>query len=113
MGNPLHEHIQLLSWNKDVTLKNVDEFRLSLLSLIENDKKKLILELSQVAYLNSAALGVIADAVISSGRVGKELVIAGIQSTVSEIFKIVHFHTFMKIFTEVQDAYLYLEGENG
>jgi anti-sigma B factor antagonist len=71
------------------------------------------LELTDVAYLNSAALGVIADAVLSAGRADKELVIAGIQSTVGEIFQIVHFSTFMKIFIQVEDAYTYFQTVKG
>ncbi|MNF17423.1 hypothetical protein D3C80_2209190 [compost metagenome] len=61
--------------------------------------------------MNSAALGVIADAVISAGRAGKELIIAGVQATVGEIFEIVHFRTLMKIFPHINEAYSYFEGE--
>jgi len=111
MENSLQGKIQLLNWNKDVTLKNVDEFRMAIQKLIEGDPTGLILELTDVAYLNSAALGVIADAALSAGRTGKELVIAGVQSTVGEIFEIVHFSTLMKIFTELSDAYGYFKGE--
>ncbi|MRN51426.1 STAS domain-containing protein [Paenibacillus monticola] len=107
--NSVNENIQLLNWGKDVTLKNVDEFRMAIWKLLESDQSELILELTDVAYLNSAALGVIADAVLSAGRSDKELVLAGIQSTVGEIFQIVHFSTFMKIFIEVNDAYTYFD----
>ncbi|AIQ39359.1 STAS domain-containing protein [Paenibacillus sp. FSL R7-0297] len=110
MENSLQGKIQLLKWNKDVTLKNVDEFRVTILKLIEGDSAGLILELTDVSYLNSAGLGVIADAVLTAGRMGKELVIAGVQSTVGEIFEIVHFSTLMKIFADLNDAYDYLNG---
>jgi anti-sigma B factor antagonist len=113
MENIMHDTVQLLNWDKDVTLKNVDEFRMAIWELLDSDKRKLILGLTHVAYLNSAALGVIADAVLSSGRLGKELIIAGIQSTIGEIFRIVHFSTFMKIFIEVKEAYSYFQGVNG
>ncbi|ULO10584.1 STAS domain-containing protein [Paenibacillus sp. 19GGS1-52] len=108
-GNSVGDNIQLLNWDKDVTLKNVDEFRMAIWKLLESDQRKLILELTDVAYLNSAALGVIADAVLTAGRSDKELVMAGIQSTVEEIFQIVHFSTFMKIFIEVNEAYTYFQ----
>ncbi|ETT30733.1 STAS domain-containing protein [Paenibacillus sp. FSL P4-0338] len=110
MENSLHEKIQLLKWNKDITLKNVEEFHRTIQRLLECESRGLILELTDVAYLNSAALGVIADAVLTAGRTGKELVIAGVQPTVGEILEIVHFSTFMKIFTELNDAYDYLNG---
>jgi anti-sigma B factor antagonist len=100
-------HIQLLRWDQDVTLKNVDDFRSAVWKMIDGEKKKLILELTGVVYLNSAALGVIADAVLISGRYHKEFIIAGVQPTVNEILKIVHFSTFMKIFVQVEEAYNY------
>jgi anti-sigma B factor antagonist len=60
--------------------------------------------------LNSAALGVIADACLSSKRNNKELVIAGIEPTVEEIFNIVYFPTFIKIFVETEAAHGYFQG---
>ncbi|WP_379132018.1 STAS domain-containing protein [Paenibacillus sp. sgz500958] len=113
MTNSVQDNVFLLSWDKDVTLKNVDEFRATVRTLLESDKRKLLLKLSGVSYLNSAALGVIADAVLASGRMDKELVLADIQPTVDEIFQIVHFSTFMKIFMDIEDAYAYFQGENG
>lgn len=109
----MEDKVQRLSWKTDVTLKNVDEFRKALLKLTDSQKTKLILELTTVSYLNSAALGVIADAVLSAGRTDKELIIAGVQATVGEIFEIVHFRTLMKIFPDINEAYAYFEGERG
>lgn len=111
MENTLKDQVQLLNWNTDVTLKNVDEFRGAIEKLVDGEKTKLILELTKVAYLNSAALGVIADAVLGAGRTGKELIIAGVQSTVGEIFEIVHFSALMKIFTALEEGYAYFAGE--
>jgi anti-sigma B factor antagonist len=105
MEIPMNNSVQLLKWEQDVTLKNIDDFRMAIWKLLDSDKRKLILGLTDVAYLNTAALGVIADAVVSSERIGKELIIAGIQSTVEEIFKTVHFDAIMKIFIEVEEAY--------
>jgi anti-sigma B factor antagonist len=101
------DHVQLLQWEQDVTLKNTDEFRRAVLKLLHSDKSKLILGLKDVVYLNSAALGVIAEAVLSSVRNGKELIIASVEPTIEEIFKIVHFGTFMKIFIELEEAFTY------
>ncbi|WP_379163710.1 STAS domain-containing protein [Paenibacillus sp. sgz5001063] len=111
MEDVLKNQVQLLHWSTDVTLKNVDEFRGAVQKLVDGEKAKLILELTEVAYLNSAALGVIADAVLGAGRTGKELIIAGVQSTVGEIFEIVHFSSLMKIFTEIDEGYIYFAGE--
>lgn len=107
----MKDKVEQLNWKSDVTLKNVDDFRKALLSLSDSQKTKLILNLTEVSYLNSAALGVIADAVLSAGRANKEILIGGVQATVSEIFEIVHFRTLMKIFPDINEAYAYCKGE--
>jgi anti-sigma B factor antagonist len=106
-------NIQLLRWEQDVTLKNVDDFRMAVWKLLDGDKNMLILDLSGVVYLNSAALGVTADAVLSSKRNHKELIVSGVQPTVKEIFKIVRFSTFMKMFDELQEALHYYHNVEG
>jgi anti-sigma B factor antagonist len=99
------QDIYILKWNQDVTLKNVDEFRMEIWKLVENSGNKLILDLSGVNYLNSASLGVIADAVQYSKRYHKQLVISGVQPMVEEKFKIIRFGSFMKIFGSLKEAY--------
>lgn len=111
MDSSLKDKVEQLNWKADVTLKNVEEFRRALLKLTDSEKTKLVLELTEVSYLNSAALGVIADAVLRAGRADKELLIGGVQATVGEIFEIVHFRTLMKIFPDISEAYAYFEGE--
>lgn len=99
-----NEEIITYDWNQDVTLKTADLFREELQSLIQIEKKKLILSLKGVGYINSSGLGVIADAVMQARKQGKELVVANIQEPISEIFEIVKFGSFIHLFVTEEEA---------
>ncbi|MFC0211599.1 STAS domain-containing protein [Paenibacillus chartarius] len=102
------EFIHILTWKQDVTLKNVEAFRQVIGQLQDRTEEAIVLDLEHVTYLNSAALGAIAEGVLSAKRKGKELVIGGIQPSVGEIFRIVKFETFMRLFLTIEDAVAYL-----
>lgn len=99
-----NEEIITYDWNQDVTLKTADLFREELQSFIQTEKKKLILSLKGVGYINSSGLGVIADAVMQARKQGKELVVANIQKPISEIFEIVKFGSFIHLFVTEEGA---------
>ncbi|MGG7621923.1 STAS domain-containing protein [Bacillus coreaensis] len=99
-----NEEIITYDWNQDVTLKTADLFREELQSFILTEKKKLILSLKGVGYINSSGLGVIADAVMLARKQGKELVVANIQEPISEIFEIVKFGSFIHLFVTEEEA---------
>ncbi|WP_409343033.1 STAS domain-containing protein [Paenibacillus sp. MBLB4367] len=103
------DNIRVLWWDKDITLKNIDDFRLAVWKLLDSDEAHLVLDLRQVAYINSSALGVVADAVLQGRRHQKQLVITGIEPTVYEIFNIVKFGTFIKLFKQLDDAVAYIQ----
>jgi anti-sigma B factor antagonist len=102
------DDIRILWWNKDITLRNIDDFRLAVWKLLDSDEASLVLELREVMYVNSAALGVMADAVQQGRRLQKQVVIAGIEPTVQEIFDIVKFGTFIKLFKQREDAVAFM-----
>jgi anti-sigma B factor antagonist len=103
------DKIETLVWHDtNITLKNVESFRIAMEGFIQKDAQNLILDLQNIEYLNSSALGIIADEVIKARRSNKELIIIGVQDSVLEIFKIVKFETFIKIFKDVQEVEDYL-----
>jgi len=109
MSEPIFERVATLRWQEDITLKNAEAFRLKMKEWLEVEQAALLLDLSDVAYLNSVALSIIADSVIQARRKQKELVIAGIQPTIQELFAIVKFDTFIKLFPEKLQAYTYFD----
>jgi len=105
----MKQRIEILKWEEDITLKNVDHFRKAVLELLELNASQFILDLEKVKYVNSSALGIIADSVMKSKKNGKELVISGIDANIEEIFNIVKFSTFMKLFKKLDNAVAFFE----
>ncbi|MED4037428.1 MULTISPECIES: STAS domain-containing protein [Niallia] len=102
-------HIDILEMNEDITIKNSEHFRLMMGKFLTESTSFFILDLSRVSYLNSSGLGVIADGAMKASKNGKELVVAGINPPMNEIFEIVKFNTFMELFSSLELAEGYFE----
>lgn len=102
--NMQHELIDIFAWNEDITLNNTEQFRKAMAQFIQKPAEYLILNMEQVKYINSAGLGIIANSVMTARKQQKELVIAGVQDTLQEIFHIVKFASFIKLFNTEKDA---------
>ena len=99
--------IQSLEWGENITLKNVEQFRQEMEKFVHGEGDQLILNLAETNYINSAGLGIIAESVMQARKSQKELVIADIQQSVKEIFSIVKFTSFMKVFETEKEAMEY------
>ena len=85
----------------------MEQFRQEMEKFVHDDVEHLILNLANTNYINSAGLGIIADSVMQARKSQKELVIADIQQSVKEIFTIVKFTSFMKVFESEIEAIEY------
>ncbi len=92
-------------------LNNVESFRQALEKLLDKQADQLIVNMEGVKYINSAGLGVIADSVMAARARQKELVIAGVEGSLAEIFHIVKFSSFIKLFATEKEAMDYFSGE--
>lgn len=99
-----NQSIKILTWETAVTLKTVRDFEDSLVKLINESENMLIVDLAKVEYMNSAGLGLLVDSVMKARKNQKELVIAGVNETLKEIFDIVKISTFIKLFRTEEEA---------
>ncbi|BBW98491.1 MULTISPECIES: STAS domain-containing protein [Geobacillus] len=100
-----------LTWTEDITLNNVESFRQALETLLNEQADYLVVNMEKVNYINSAGLGAIADSVMTARACQKELVIAGVKGSLAEIFHIVKFSSFIKLFATEKEALDYFVGE--
>lgn len=107
--NTQEEDIQVLEWRENITLKNADQFRQEMENFLKLSQDKLILNLAHTNYINSAGLGIIAESVMKAKRSQRELVVSDIQQSVKEIFSIVKFASFMKLFESEKEAREYFQ----
>ena len=111
MIKTINGNINVLQWHDNVTLKNIDQFKQEVDNLLKTSSSKLVLNLENLSYINSAGLGVIADGVMQARRNQKELVVCGIQQSIREIFDIVKFSSFMKLFNTENEAIQFFKAE--
>jgi len=109
MNKRAHGTIMILEWNEDITLKNAEDFKKAMKEFIEDKPEYMILNMKEVKYINSTGLGIIADSVMTSRKEQKELVIAELQESVKEIFDIVKFASFIKLFAREEEAIKYFQ----
>lgn len=101
--------VDILLIEEEITIKNSDDFKENMMRFLKEGKNQLILDLDSVLYLNSSALGIIAQTAMDAKKRNKELVISGIKPPISEIFDIVKFDTFMHLFPTLEEAEYYYE----
>lgn len=69
-----------------------------------DESKKLLLDFSKVTYMSSAGLRVLMIAAKGCRKQGGRMVLAALQPTIQEIFKIGRFDMVLETFTTVRDA---------
>ncbi|TSI02646.1 STAS domain-containing protein [Lysinibacillus sp. BW-2-10] len=88
----------------EITIKNVETFREHMQQIVEGPSYQFILNVETVIYLNSSALGIIADTAMKAKKLNKEFVLAGVKPPLDEVFEIVRFGDFIKLFPTLTDA---------
>ena len=84
-----------------LTLKQLFEFQ----DLIRRDQSKsLILDLSAVSYMDSAALGAILGAYASCERTGRGFAVAGVSPRVLTLFEVAGVDKLLPLFDSVEAA---------
>ncbi|MFE8701612.1 STAS domain-containing protein [Cytobacillus sp. FJAT-54145] len=103
--------IDIFQVNEDITIRNVEVFQNKMKSFLIDAEQFLLLDLEHVEYLNSSALGIIAHTAMQSKQMDKKFVVAGIHPLLEEIFTIVKFSSFMRLFPTVEEGINYLSND--
>ncbi|MFC4323371.1 STAS domain-containing protein [Litchfieldia salsa] len=104
--------IQIYRPENEITIRNLERFKERMNEFLNQQKSRIILDLEEVNYLNSSALGLIADTTMKAKEMNKELVIVEISEELREIFEIVKFHTFIPFFSSVNEAINYFDSKD-
>jgi anti-sigma B factor antagonist len=76
----------------------------TLLAGVEAGKHKMILDMAQVQYVNSAALRTLADVITTNREKGGDLKLAALSPKVKRVFQLVGFDRFSAIYSTVEAA---------
>jgi len=100
-------------FNEVVTLKgpltagNGDVFRNAMRR--EDSSPTLILDFSEVPYIDSAGLGLLVSAYVSRQKAGRRTVLSGINARVQKLFEITRVNDLFLIFSSPEEAVAALE----
>lgn len=75
----------------------------------EEPAQTVILDLSDVPYVDSAGLGVLVSAFVSRQKSGRRMVLSGINPRVQRLFEITRMHDLFLIFSSPEEAIAALE----
>src|SRR5437016_12534358 len=77
----------------------------------EEPAQTVILDLSDVPYIDSAGLGLLVSAQVSRQKSGRRMVLSGINPRVQKLFDITRVTDLFLIFSHAQEAVAALDGE--
>ena len=83
---------------------NLTFLEIELQKLIEGGAKKLILDLSELTYIDSAGIGMLMNTWGQSNKAGGKLAVAGATGPVAETFSIVHLDRVVSVHPDVASA---------
>ncbi len=77
---------------------------LALQTAVTEGKNKIVLEMSDVRYINSAGLRTLADILTQTTESGGGLYLVNLNPKVHRVFQIIGFDKFFKVFPSVKEA---------
>lgn len=83
---------------------NLTFLEIEIKKLIDGGTRKLILDLSELTYIDSAGIGMLMNMWGQSNKAGGKLAIAGASGTVAESFTIVHLDRVISVYPDVSAA---------
>jgi anti-sigma B factor antagonist len=86
-----------------VVLNNMFAFQAALRTESTNTT---ILDMTEVPYIDSAALGVLTNAYVTHQRQGRRMLLVGVTERVQDLFKMTSLHKLFEIFPTVESARL-------
>lgn len=98
------DRIAVFEQEQNISVKEVAAFRIRIAEFLKQDADYFIINLEKVSYMNSAALGIIADTVIKVKEQNKKCILAGVQPTVEKVFRIVRFEKFVEYYPTYEAA---------
>ncbi len=102
--HPQNKNITLLSVKGQIDTLTAPEFAKKLLSVLVNRKVKLIIDLNGVDYIGSAGWGVFISEIKQIREQDGDLVLAGMNSDVLEVYHSLEFGSILKAFPNVESA---------
>ncbi len=97
---PKHQAV-ILELKGELDTEGIKAIEPVLLKLCEADIPNLILDCTQLRYINSLGLGLLVTGLKKSGELGNKFILAGLQEPIRHLFELVRFHRIFSIYESV------------
>jgi anti-anti-sigma factor len=101
---PSRKEIALLAVKGFIDTTTAPEFEKYFLSALDAKKFKLVIDLKETEYISSAGWGIFVSQLKRIREEKGDLVLAGMNPDVLEIFELLEFDTFLKSYSDVEEA---------
>ncbi len=88
----------------ELTLREAPAFHGALLELCEESPKHLVVELSEVSFIDSSGVGTLTDVFRKLNKRGGRLALVGLRKMVRSVFEITRLDQFLAIFDTEEEA---------
>ena len=88
----------------ELTLREAPKFHGTLLELCEESPKHLVVELSEVSFIDSSGVGTLTDVFRKLNKRGGRLALVGLRKMVRSVFEITRLDQFLAIFDTEEEA---------
>lgn len=88
----------------DIDMSRAPAFREHVRRAIQSGPSRVVIDLSEVEYMDSSGLATLVEAMRNAKQAKTELLLCGLHQKVLAIFEIARLHQFFKIVPTVEDA---------
>lgn len=103
------ENGEVLKCSGEIDFRNTPGFRSLLQVRIEAHCPLLLLDMSQVEYIDSGGMGALVEYWREAHRYGGEFALVGLNERLSEIFHMVHLDEHLRIFSSWEEAHAFFQ----
>jgi anti-anti-sigma factor len=103
-GHPSRMDITVLRVKGFIDTTTAPEFEKYFISALDEKKFKLVIDLKETEYISSAGWGIFVSQLKRIRGAEGDLVLSGMNPDVLEIFELLEFDTFLKSYTDIEEA---------
>jgi anti-sigma B factor antagonist len=89
---------------KDANMGSSDEFKAELISLFDKHRKRLIINLEPIEYIDSSFLGALVSVLKYVISFQSDIILVGLQKDVANLFSLIRLDKVFKIYGSFDDA---------
>lgn len=96
--------LEIINVSGTLDLQHVAEFKQQISSLLKNGQAKIVFNLENLEFIDSAGLEAFLSTLVTAKKIGGFVALAGVKKTVARVFEITHMDKAFEIFADKNEA---------